>query len=361
MSGEESGLSMKMPIGRVREAHRPSRRKPQRVIGVDVGSFKIAVGSFDLAAPRDIDIAERRVITHPFDAGRLVETLTRILRPLVRRLHPVGIGIGLPGQVDLPSQVLTFGPGLRLRNVPVKQVLQQKLGVEVRIDNDVRCATRCEQLVGAGQRYHNFVCIFVGNGVGSGIVAGGRLYVGANSVAGEFGHTRINGSTEACTCGARGCLETLINAPAIVTRAAALANARVAIGESTALSKVKKLTAADIAKCAGPPHNDPIAKQVAEEVGEYLGHGIANYVNILNPAAVVLGGGVIDGFFVHMAAAMQRTFEDDALKVLKNTRIIRADFPMIGAMIGAGLLFHPATPWNYADAPWAVQPSQPGK
>jgi glucokinase len=255
-----------------------------------------------------------------------------------------GIGLGLPGQVDFKTGTLKFSPGLKIENVPfVNKFKQNFRDVEIRLDNDARCAARCELYLGLGktvakQRGH-FVVVFIGTGVGSGIVVGGRIYYGTKSCAGEIGHTKISAVGPPCRCGATGCLETFITGPAIVRIAKERALAYTRRDRHTLLGNYgDSLTEYNIAEAL--KNKDEAALEVAQEVGELLGQGIANYANVLDPELVILGGGIISGFYKYLSTHIGRGFDFQALRGVRSTTIVPSEFENSGPVIGAALLFH---------------------
>ena len=256
-----------------------------------------------------------------------------------------GIGVAAPGQVDMKIGSLEFGPGLGLRGVPFASHLSDAfMSVPVRVDNDARCATRAELRLGVGRMVNSFACIFIGTGVGSGLVLGGHIYNGENMCAGEIGHTTINFEGPLCKCGRRGCLEVYINGPAIARRAAKKVTDCQLDGRPTLLSEVAQsdLDSEAVADAVGK--GDQAAREVVTETSQLLGEGLANYLNAFDLGTIVLGGGVMDGLFQYMIDDIQRKVRDDALDQVK-FRVTRVHHMATGAMIGLALLFHPDEKW----------------
>lgn len=213
----------------------------------------------------------------------------------------MGIGVAVPGQVDLRAGTLKFGPNLfRARNLPFKTFLGQAFPrMPIRVDNDVRCATRCELHFGVGSQFDSFAWILVGAGVGSATVIDRRIHFGNNFCAGEIGHTKVALSGPPCACGQIGCLETFVKVQAVVDRARAIATDWLNREKETLLNTTGEDITPELIAGALEA-GDPAAREIASEVGERLGLGIANYLNVVNPAAVVIGGGLMNGFFFHM-------------------------------------------------------------
>lgn len=345
------------PIGILDKASDAARSKPY-VIGVDIGTTKIAAAVIELGTskpPIDRDINTLMVPTGAAGNPDLIlataydHIAETVAKKQVSWDKIAGIGIGLPGPVDFTEGTLKFSPGLKIENVPFKYELRRRFrrlagdNLDIRIDNDARCAARCELYLGQGksiaERRSHFVVIFIGTGVGSGIVVGGKVYHGAKSYAGEIGHTKIRDSGPLCNCGATGCLETFVTGPAIVRIAKERAIAyKLRSDKKTSLDE-DHLTEFDIAKAL--EEEDDAALDVAQEVGELLGEGIANYANVLNPELVILGGGIVVGFYDYLGTHIRKGFQRWAYRDIRTTSIVPSDFERSGPVIGAALLFHP--------------------
>ncbi|MEZ4517366.1 MAG: ROK family protein [Chloroflexota bacterium] len=217
----------------------------------------------------------------------------------IKRDHLLGVGVGVAGAVDPARGILRNNPFLAWRDLPLAELLEERLGVPVAIDNDVNTLTNNELWFGRGQGVSNFLVVTVGRGVGLGIVLNGQIYVGSQGGAGELGHTVIDPHGPLCECGKQGCLETYVSDPAL-WRMAQEAQAR---GELSATIHTPEdlLAAAD----AG----DPAAQAIYAHAGDLLGTAVANLINILNPQLILVSGeGVRVGnhLFTPMRAAVGR-------------------------------------------------------
>ncbi|MCP3957203.1 MAG: ROK family protein [bacterium] len=327
-----------------------------KIVGIDLGSTKIAAGTFDLTRAGDefkkfSPYVEK--VTRPTDEIKILDQVEAVIGKVLdkdnlARSDVRGIGIAAPGQVTVPTGTLLFGPGLGVTNVDFKAYLEDQFQeVEVRVDNDARCATRCELHYGVGRGSENFACIFIGTGVGSGLVIDRRIYYGNQFCAGEIGHSTLNlldrnsaqpeNQPPRCNCGNRGCLEAYVNGPAIVELAKKTAASWP--DSETRLSQLgESLSAKEVAQAA--KDGDPAAIRVTREVAELLGHGISNYINIVAPDAIVLGGGIMKGFYQQMTRHIRPIMNRRCLDPLRTTKLARARFITHGAVIGAALLFH---------------------
>ena len=211
----------------------------------------------------------------------LAQTVASLLeRSGIRKKRLLGVGVGLAGIVDASQGILRQSPIYKWQDVPLKEMLQKRINAPVYIDNDVNTLTLAERWYGSGQKTDHFLTITIGRGVGMGIVVNGRFYRGCSGGAGELGHTVIDPEGPICECGKRGCLETYVGDPGLL-RAAALARQGGSIQ-----SDVR--TIEDLLQLANDGDNG--ARRVYAQAGEVLGRGIANLINVLNPARIILNG-----------------------------------------------------------------------
>lgn len=198
----------------------------------------------------------------------------------IDRENIFGIGIGLAGIVDARNGILRNSPYVGWHNVPLGDLLRDRLGVPVRIDNDVNTLTLTEQLFGAGQGIDNFLLVTIGRGVGLGIVLNGQLYRGIHGGGGEFGHTVIDPDGPECVCGKRGCLETYVADPALVGQAI------LAAGRGDLPAEIQSVE--DLVAIAD--QGNGAAREIFRQAGEILGGGIANLINVLSPQEIIISG-----------------------------------------------------------------------
>ena len=209
------------------------------------------------------------------------------------------IGIGVAGQCLGRTGVVLNAPNLGWLDVPLGRLLEQRLGVSVRIVNDLSAAAWGERRFGAARGVDDAVLVFVGSGVGSGLILGGRLHEGARGVAGEVGHVKVRPmrattAPRRCGCGQIGCLEAYTSGMNIAARV----REELAAG---AASRISELVRGDLTRVSASVvdeaslQGDPYARALWQEVAELLGNGIASVVTLLNPGRVILGGGVLLG------------------------------------------------------------------
>ncbi|MGE0812676.1 MAG: ROK family protein [Vicinamibacterales bacterium] len=312
-----------------------NERKPLR-IGVDVGTTKIACGIVSFAREDSpVFVLTNRLDHEAVNNREILDRIEAVIRDLLTaaRLAPEdveSIGVGMPGQVDHRTGYLRFAPGLGLLDINVKRSLEQRFGRPVFVDNDVHCATRAELRYGCGRKLKNFVCIFVGSGIGAGIVADGRLLRGFSNAVGEVGHMKIDRSHGArkCTCGAHGCLEEYASARAVVrmARQRILEMRHSGKVEGLALLDPESLTPPDVVRLI--ESDDKHARDIACRIADALAIGLSNVANILNPEAIVLGGGVIEGFhrFNFFSRRIRERFSELTLDVGRSTVFLTSQF-----------------------------------
>jgi len=206
--------------------------------------------------------------------------------------RPLGIGIGVPGRIDHKEGTVLYAGNLNWRNVPIRQIWAERFGLSVFVENADNAAALGEYYfdsIDHTDHAQNLVFLNISIGFGGGIVINGTLLRGRNGNAGEIGHMVMVPDGELCSCGKRGCLQTLVNSRVIVHRMQEVLGNK-AEGElhMLAASKLGRLDAEMIVQAA--EEGDPVARMVLEETGTHLGLGISSIVNALNPALVVLGG-----------------------------------------------------------------------
>lgn len=265
-------------------------------IGVDLGGTKMRVAVVDEVGT----VFEQKTVPTNVSGGAegIISQLVSIIQEFQSHLRarPLeAIGIAIAGQVDALTGNVTFAPNLFWENVPLGSRLYQELKVPVVIVNDVRAATWGEMCFGAGRGVQELVCVFIGTGIGGGIVSKGALLEGHNNSAGEVGHMVISCGGPKCNCGNQGCWEALAGGRAIgkSTREAILKEplqgAKIL---SYANGAVEKVIASHLFQAAR--EGDPFAIELVHKVEEALIVGTTNVLNAFNPECVILGGGIIE-------------------------------------------------------------------
>jgi glucokinase len=265
-------------------------------IGVDLGGTKVEAAQVDTEG----QVRQRlRRATDVKDGPAAIEaeivTAVRELQESVGS-SPAGVGVGVAGQIEPASGVVHFAPNLDWHDVPLQADLSRTLRLPVVVTNDVRAAAWGEWLHGAGQGCGDLVCLFVGTGIGGGVVSGGRMLSGCSNAAGELGHITVDLHGPLCHCGNQGCLEALAGGWAIARRAQEAIAADPAAGASMVQMAGGQQTAVTAKIVAQAAHTgDPLARELVDEVAQALIAGAVGLVNAFNPCRLILGGGVIEG------------------------------------------------------------------
>jgi N-acetylglucosamine repressor len=236
----------------------------------------------------------------------------------VPREKVIGIGIGLAGVIDSQAGVCRYSPFLRWRDIQICEPIEQHFRLPVFIENDVNTLTIAEQWFGVGHGVSHFLVVTLGRGIGLGIVLNGQFYAGARGGAGEFGHITLEIDGPLCDCGKRGCLEALAADPALVRMAYEIVQSPGADADSPlhrSLRRTGRLTVDDVWQAAEAA--DPAALAVLDRAGHYLGLGIAQLVNILNPQLIILAGEGVRGGEVRLKP-VREAVQQHALPSLAN-------------------------------------------
>jgi glucokinase len=247
----------------------------------------------------------------------------------------VGVGIGVAGQVE-PDGTVAFAPNLRWHDVPLAREIAKVVSVPVRVLNDVRAITYAVWRHGEGKRTDDLVCIFIGTGVGGGIVADGAVRAGANGTAGEVGHTTVVAGGRKCHCPNRGCWEAYIGGWAIAERAREAAKADPTAGAALIALSGGSVDAIDAHRVDDAfREGDPLARGIVDETVRYLIDGLVTIVNAIDPEVIVLGGGVMGGltpFFKEINAGVRARVLPTAAQGL---RIVPAKLGEYTGVLGA--------------------------
>ena len=269
---------------------------PNYAIGIDLGGTKILTGLVNKATGEVISSIKQKTGKEK-DAETILEKIKLSIKELLDTTNIdssqiESIGIGVPGQVDREKGILVSAPNLNCANVNIKALLEREFFIPTFIGNDVEIATLGEMKFGAGKGFQNFVCIFVGTGIGSGIAENGLVRNGATGTAGEIGHIIVDAGGRPCGCGGNGCLEAYASRTAIEARIyGALKKGRQSV-ITEFMRDGKQISSKMIKKAL--EHKDELITQVLFEASDYLSNGLATIINFYNPELIVMGGGLID-------------------------------------------------------------------
>jgi glucokinase len=258
-------------------------------IGLDIGGTKIAAG----VVGQDGKTLKTTSVASPSDEGES-GTLALVIQVIeqLREEYPsiLAIGVGAAGMVDWPSGYIRWAPNNGYRDLALKALLTKATGLPTVVDNDANVAAWAEVRLGAGQGYDSMAVLTVGTGIGAGLILDGKIYRGATGIGGEIGHVIVDPRGASCACGSTGCLETMASGTAL-GRIGRREAAQEPMGALAALAgDPGKVTGEIVFKAASA--GDPTARSLFNEIGDWLGIGIASLVNLLDIQLVVIGGGL---------------------------------------------------------------------
>ena len=265
-------------------------------IGIDLGGTKILIALVDKNTGEVLEHVKKKTKK---DKGpkniirKMLEGIEELIEISGKTFDEISsIGVGAAGQIDRENGIIIAAANLDCYDLNLKKILTEKFNLPVYVGNDVEIATIGEQKFGAGKDCKDFVCVFVGTGVGSAIVKDGKIITGATGTAGEIGHIIVDLNGRQCSCGAHGCLEAYASRSAIERRIeGALKKGR----KSCILDYLetgKSITSSMIQKSI--EREDELVLQCVTEASEYLSGGIASIINFINPELIILGGGLIE-------------------------------------------------------------------
>ena len=264
-------------------------------IGVDLGGTNI-----EAAAVRDGQILASKKIKTKAEKGakEVIKRVEKVSRAVMKRLDIQpgdfqALCIGAPGAVVLETGVVSSAPNLDWEDVPLAEKLQERLGIPVFVDNDVNVGVAGEHAYGAGRGAKHMVGIFVGTGIGGGVIINGEMHYGSRGAAGEIGHMVVVPNGRTCGCGKRGCVEAYASKTAMLKAIQAeLAQGRQSLLAESIDQSSLILSSSQIADALDM--KDELMAEVLQKAQFYLALLTANLVNILDPDVIVFGGGLVE-------------------------------------------------------------------
>ncbi|QRG70182.1 ROK family protein [Brevibacillus choshinensis] len=309
-------------------------------IGLDLGGTKILAGLVDSEGrvvsqkqlPTSSEDGEKAVISRVLAAIEAVMLEVSVDRNQIR-----GVGIASAGVIDSAKKEVIFASNLGWRDVPIGNLIQERFDLPASLMNDANASAVAEWMWGAGKGTQNMIYVTVSTGVGAGIICNGRLLLGHDGSAGEFGHISIDWNGPICSCGNRGCLENYASGTAIEN----VARARMVSKESSlsgSLSEGESLTAKQIGEAA--LQGDPFSIDILKQAGFYLGIGATSLIHLFNPEMIVFGGGVMNAAPV-ILEEIEKSLKERCIPGLASQ--VRVELNQLGIESGvmgaAGLLF----------------------
>lgn len=308
-------------------------------IGIDIGATKTKFGLLD----ENLNLLKKSELDTKFFPNKksLIFALKNEIFSLskVFKVKPKGVGIGVPGLVNPYKGFIYYLVNISgWENVNLKKILQDTLKIPIFIDNDVNVMALAELYLGRAKGMKNVVCLTLGTGVGGGLILEGKLYRGATFSAGEIGHIPLNETGPTCNCGGIACLERYVGNQYIVDKTIEMIKRR------KDKTMILDLIENDFSKLnpevlsVALKKNDPLAKEIWEEVGKKIGIALSGVVNLLNPELIVVGGGMSKvGKFLFKS--IEETVKERAMCVpSKQVKVVSAKLKENAGIIGAGIL-----------------------
>ncbi len=309
-------------------------------IGIDLGGTKILTALVDKNSGEVLNFVKKKTKK---DKGydkiikKIINSVSEILNENTVQKHEIdNIGIGVAGQTDRKNGIIINAPNLDFADINIKNILETEFNIPVILGNDVEIATVGEMYFGSGKGEKDYVCVFVGTGIGSGIVQDGKIRYGTTGTAGEIGHIIVDLGGRSCGCGGCGCLEAYASRLAIEKRITGALKKGRKSDIVNYLVEDKPIKTSMIKKAL--ENKDELVTQILNEAAEYLGSGLASIINFYNPSKIILGGGLmnaIDYFY-------NRTIEIAKIKSLPtpaaSIKFEKAKLGDFSGVIGAALL-----------------------
>lgn len=313
-----------------------------KYVGIDIGGTNLKAGLVDehgnLLASKKIKIAQ---IDNQESLAWAMASMTQELAESVNvPINEIAsVGVGVPGTVEIHSGSILYTCNLPLHNVPLRRLFHRYLPQPLYIENDANCAAVGEYFVGAGHGSKRFVAVTLGTGVGGGVIHNGKIYHGANGMAGEVGHMSIVHGGHPCPCGRKGCWEQYASATALKRMTAEAM-------EQNPGSILCDVVAENGGKVSGQSafiaarRGDSVGKAVCDMYVDYLSTGIINLINIFQPDTLAIAGGVSNEDDEYLLFPVRRQVAKESIPCSpdKMTRIVKAELGDRAGIIGAALL-----------------------
>jgi glucokinase len=307
------------------------------VIGVDLGGTKLLAGVLD----GNLEVQHRvHRSVHELGQRELLDGVVAAVEEARDAAHAevTAVGFGIPCLIDQRSGMALMAVNLPIADVPFRDVMAERLGLPVQVDNDANVAALAEQRAGAAQGCDDVVLLTIGTGIGGGLVLGGELFRGAIGAGAELGHMTIDRNGPRCqgTCPNHGCLESLASGTALAREGRRIAQERPDSALGRALAEGRDVNGALVTELAHD--GDAAAVEALALIGRNLGVGIASLLNIFDPDVVVVGGGVIAAGELLLGPARAEVAARALPPMREHARIVAAHFGTEAGMVGAGAL-----------------------
>lgn len=312
-------------------------------IGIDFGGTKVLAGVVNTKTGELIATSKKKT-KQAGEQQQLMKRLSIVIDGAIEEAgidagRIKGIGIGVAGMVDREKGILLSGVNIGANNLKIAEPLMEQYGIPVKLGNDVEVATLGEMHFGAGKKCENLVCVFVGTGIGSGIIHQGKIYHGASGTAGEIGHTVLFPEGRLCNCGAHGCLETYASRMAIARQVIAGIKRGQETSVANEIDETKGLLRSRTLAQAVET-GDTLVTRCVIDAANHLGTGLATIVNFYNPERIILGGGLVEEVGLYYDVAVEAVGHLALPIPGKALNIKKAKLGDFAGIIGAAMLVH---------------------
>jgi glucokinase len=291
-------------------------------IGIDIGGTGIKAALTDASG---MVLESAKAPTPAGDLQELLAAVAGLVKKLQSKATVGGVGVGIAGLLSARTRILETSPNIPcIHHVNLEEQLRKILSLHVFIENDAKAGAYGEWTAGAGKGMRNMAYLTIGTGLGCGLILGGQMFRGTSGYAGEFGHTIVEPNGRPCACGSHGCLETRVSATGIMQTAR----------ESNIGNEIS--SAEDLYEAA--MRGNTAARAIFEDTGRYLGVACSNLINLLNPEAIVVGGGVMASGELLLGAARAEASRRAFPASVRDCAIVQSQLWPDSGTIGAAML-----------------------
>lgn len=320
-----------------------SVKKPGYLAGVDLGGTKIMTGIFDEAL-NPVGLAKITTKAHR-SPDAVIDRMVRCIEDAVddydlEMKDLRGVGVGAPGSVEAASGKVLFAPNLGWKDIPLREELEKRLPCPVFVENDCTVSTLGIYVREFESKPKHLIGIFLGTGIGGGLIIDGHPYGGYNHTAGEIGHMVLKADGPLCGCGNRGCFEALASRTALFNQIRTAVKA----GQKTVLTDIlrgdlSKLRSGSLRKAIRK--GDEFVQKLVLEAARYTGIAVASLINILNPEVVVLGGGIMEALEEEVFPTITKTAREYVMPGTgQGVQIVASKLADNAGIMGAAVLAH---------------------
>jgi glucokinase len=307
----------------------------RRVVGLDLGGSKLLAGIVD----DSLEVYSRvnRAVVG-LSQGELIDAMVEAINEARQKTPVEGVGLGIPCLIDHHTGVAVIAVNLPIAELPIRDIMRERTGLPIYLENDATCATLVEQRFGAAQGANDVVGLTIGTGIGGGLILDGKIYHGHSGAASELGHMVVDADGPPCQgqCPNRGCLEALASGTAIGREGKVAAEQEPDSALGVAVADGLEITGELVTELA--LEGDEVARMVLGQIGSRLGVGLSSIVNIFDPEVIVVGGGAMAAGELLLTPAREELRRRALPPGRDLVRVVAAKFGPEAGMLGAAVL-----------------------